>query len=56
MYESGRPRIMPIDDMLVANSTYRSTAKLRRGLIPSGLKKPSARSVGYGSGAAGRCR
>jgi hypothetical protein len=46
VYESGRPRIMPIDDMLVANSTYRSTAKLRRGLIPSGLKKPECEECG----------
>ena len=46
VYDSGRPRILPLEDLLVANSSYESTAKLRRGLIPSGLKKPECEECG----------
>ena len=39
-------RVTPLEEILVPNSTYRSTATLRRRLIAAGLRKPECEECG----------
>lgn len=42
----GPRRVIPLEEVLVRNSTYGSTSRLRRRLIAAGLKKPECEECG----------